>query len=78
MTSRLITRCWTTFWTSTTGLAPDTVTVSCSVPTRISAFTVAVNAADNSMPSRLTELKPVSVNVTVYAPGRSSMIWYSP
>jgi hypothetical protein len=33
--------------------------------TRRSAFTVAANEADNSMPSRFTVLKPVSVNVTV-------------
>jgi hypothetical protein len=38
--------------------------VSSSVPTRISTFTVAVNDAVSSMPSRLTVLKPGSVNVT--------------
>ena len=34
MTSRVATRCWVTFWTSTRGLAPVTVTVSWTVPTR--------------------------------------------
>ena len=52
------------FWTSTIGESPDTVTVSSSVPTRISAFTVAVNEAGSSIASRLTVLKPGSVNVT--------------
>jgi site-specific recombinase XerD len=74
--SRVITRCWTTFCTSTVGAAPVTVTVSASAPTRRSAFTVAVNDAVNSIPSRLTVLKPDSVNVTVYTPGRRSMILY--
>ena len=43
---------------STSGLAPVTVTVSSSAPTRMSAFTVAVNPPVSSMPSRLTVLKP--------------------
>ena len=63
--------CWT-FWTSTTGDAPVTVTVSATVPTRRSAFTVAVNPEVNSIPSRLTGLKPVKAKETVYEPGRRS------
>ena len=59
-----MTRCCTTFCTSTVGAWPDTVIVSSTAPTRRSAFTVAANEADSSMPSRLTVLKPVSVNVT--------------
>ena len=51
--------------TSTTGVSPVTVMVSASVPTRNSALTLAVKAPVNSMPSRLTVLNPVSVNVTV-------------
>src|SRR5262249_40826211 len=47
-------------------------------PTRNSAFTVAVNAAANSIPSRLIMLKPVNANVTVYVPGRRSIILYCP
>ena len=52
------------FWTSTSGLAPVTVTVSSSAPTRISTFTVAVKPLVNSMPSRLTVLNPASAKVT--------------
>ena len=65
MTSRVMTRSWTTFWTSTVGAAPVTVTVSVSDPTRRSAFTVAVNDAVRSMPSRLIVVNPVSVKVTL-------------
>ena len=65
MMSRDMMFCFRTFCTSTTGDCPDTVTVSSSDPTRSSPFTVAVNAADNSMPSRLNVLNPVSVKVTV-------------
>ena len=54
-----------TFWMSTTGLAPETVTVSSSAPTRRSAFTVAVNVAGSSMPSRFTVEKPGSVKLTM-------------
>ena len=57
--------CWITFWVSTTGDAPVTVTVSSMVPTFISPFTIAVNPVVNSMPSRLNVRKPGSVNVTV-------------
>ena len=49
---------------STNGVAPDTVMVSETVPTCSSAFTVAVNAAGNSIPSRFTVLKPVNAKVT--------------
>ena len=50
---------------STIGVAPETVIVSSSAPTCMSAFTFAVNPVVSSMPSRLTALKPASVNVTV-------------
>ena len=63
-TSRLITDCDTELRTSTIGEAPETVTVSSSVPTASSAVTVAVNDADSRMPSRRTVRKPVSMNVT--------------
>ena len=52
--------------------------VSCTVPTFNSALMVAVNDPVNSTPSRLTMLKPVSVKVMVYEPGRRSTIWYWP
>ena len=65
MMSRVMTRCCTTFWMSTVGAAPVTVTVSVTAPTRMSAFTVAVKDAVSSMPSRLTVLNPVSVKVTL-------------
>ena len=68
----------TTFCTSTIGLSPETVMVSVTPPTRISAPTLAVNDVVSSMPSRLTVLKPLSENVTVYVPARKSMILYSP
>ena len=64
MMSRVSTRCWTTFCTSTMGDSPVTVMVSSSAPTRISVLTVAVNDDVSSMPSRLLVLKPGSVNVT--------------
>jgi hypothetical protein len=41
------------------------VTVSSTLPTVISAFTVAVNPVVRSMPSRTNVLNPGSVNVTV-------------
>src|SRR5439155_20072506 len=63
---------------STIGAAPDTVTVSCTVPTGNSALTVAVNPTVSSMPSRLTLEKPGSVKVTSYAPGRRSAMRYRP
>jgi hypothetical protein len=47
------------------GVSPVTVIVSLKVPTFSSAFTVAVNVPVNSMSSRLSVLKPVSVKVTV-------------
>ena len=59
-TSRVMTRAWLTFWTSTSGLAPDTVTVSWTLPTRSSTLTFAVNPAVSSMPSRLIVVNPAS------------------
>jgi hypothetical protein len=46
------------------GLKP-TLALCNGHPRRGSALTVAVNPADNSMPSRLMALKPVKVKVTV-------------
>ncbi len=68
MTSREVVDLRMTFCVSTTGVSPVTVTVSCSDPTRRSAFTVAVNAVVNSTPSRRSELKPCSVKITLYIP----------
>jgi hypothetical protein len=65
ITSREAVCFWTTFWVSTIGLAPETVIVSSTEPTFMSALTVAVKAVVSSIPSRLTVLKPVSENVTV-------------
>jgi hypothetical protein len=64
-TPALITVSRRVFWTSTTGDSPLTVTVSSRAPTFISADTLAVADPASSIPSRLTVLKPVSVNVTV-------------
>ncbi len=65
MTSRVMTVCLVTLCTSTSGVVPETVIVSSSAPTFRSAFTVAVNVPDSSIPSCFTALKPGSVNVTV-------------
>ena len=54
-----------TVWTSTTGVSPVTVIVSCRAPTRISIGIVSVAVPPSSMPSRLTVVKPGSVNVSV-------------
>jgi hypothetical protein len=62
--------------TSTTGVSPDTVTVSSRAPTFKSPFTVAMNVAVSSMPSRLNVLKPGSENVTAYTPGLRSTMRY--
>ena len=56
--------CWAALWTSTTGVWPETVTVSSMAPTRISALTGAVKLTGSSMFSRLTVLNPGSVKVT--------------
>ena len=64
MTSPLTVACRLTLWTSTIGVSPVTVMVSSTAPTLRSALTVAVNEPVSSMPSRLTVLNPVSVNVT--------------
>ena len=60
--------------TSTIGAAPETVIVSSRAPTRMSMLSVAVKSAESSMPSRLKVWKPVSVKVTMYAPGLKSTI----
>ena len=78
MTSSLSVCCTLTLWTSTIGVCPLTVTVSCSSPTVRSAFTVATNVPVSTMPSRLTVLKPVNENVTAYVPGRKSTTRYCP
>src|SRR6059036_513925 len=78
MTSRVATWRVVMFWRSTTGVAPVTVTVSSTAPTRSWTSTFAANPVVNPIPSRTTVLKPVSVKVTLYVPGRSSTIWYRP
>ena len=62
--------------TSTTGVSPVTVTVSETAPTRRSALIVMTPDPVTSRPSRFTTLKPGSVNVNAYVPGRRSTIWY--
>ena len=63
-TSLSSTLCCFAFTTSTIGDSPLTVIVSSRAPTRSSAFTCAAIEPDSSIPSRLTVLNPVSVNVT--------------
>ena len=75
-TSPLSVVCRLVLWTSTIGVSPVTVIVSVTAPTFISAFTVAVKDPVSSMPSRTTVVKPGSVNVTEYVPGRRSTIRY--
>ena len=67
-TSLLMTRCVCALCTSTTGVSAETVIVSAIAPTCRSSLTVAANAPDSSMPSRLTVLNPESVKVTAYLP----------
>ena len=76
MISRSMTRSRLVFCTSTSGVSPVTVIVSSSAPTRRSASIFAVNEPASTTPSRLTVLKPGSVNVTVYVPGTRLTIWY--
>ena len=63
-TSRSRICCDRVLCTSTIGDSPVTVTVSSSVPTRRSTFTVATKFPDSSIPSRLTVLKPCNETVT--------------
>ena len=70
--------CCRTVWVSTVGAAPLTVIVSSSAPTLMVMLTVAVKPEPSATPSRLTVEKPVSVNVTVYVPGRRSTMLYRP
>ena len=64
-TSRVICTCLALVCTSTTGEAPDTVTLSCSVPTARSTLMVATKFAASSTPSRICVLNPVSEKVRV-------------
>ena len=78
MTSWLSTVSRFVLCTSTTGVSPVTVIVSCSAPTRISIGMVSTAVPIISMPSRLIVLKPGSVNVSEYVPGFRSMTRYWP
>ena len=53
------------FWTSTTGAAPDTVSVSSTEPTSSCALTGAVKFVVNSIPARCTLLNPARDTVTL-------------
>src|SRR4029453_12903618 len=63
---------------SITGDAPDTVTVSCTVASARSAFTVAVKPSEIWMPLRFTVLKPVRSKSTSYTPGGTAGNRYWP
>ena len=69
MTVRVVMLC-----TSTSGDSADTVIVSSTAPTRRSASMVAMKSEVSSMFSRLTVLKPGSVKVIEYTPGRSAVM----
>src|SRR5438132_323268 len=77
-TSSLNVCCRFALWTSMTGVSPVTVMVSATAPTFMSAFTIVTMPTLTSRPSRLTVLKPVSVKVTEYGPGRRLMMRYWP
>jgi hypothetical protein len=62
--SALKTACLVVVETSTVGASPVTVMVSSSAPIRISASTTEAPEPLSATPSRLTVLKPRSVNVT--------------
>ena len=68
-----MTRCCVRDDTSTTGASPVTVMVSSRDPTRISPSTEVMPLPDTMTPSRFAVLKPASVKVTAYAPGRNSV-----
>src|SRR5262245_39213318 len=63
---------------STIGVSPVTVIVSVTDPTFRSALIVMTPAPVTSTFSRRTVLKPLSENVTWYAPGGSSVSRYCP
>ena len=63
--SLLTTCCRFALWTSTIGVSPETVIVSSSAPTRISALTLAVKSPVSSIPSRLMVANPGSVKTTL-------------
>jgi hypothetical protein len=65
MISRVITCVRDACVTSTCGASPDTVTVSSSAPTFMSALTVTTTADGKSIPSRTTVLKPTRVKVSL-------------
>ena len=64
-TSRESTCDFAAVWTSTTGDAPVTVSVSSSDPTLSSPLIVIVKFDGSSSASRFTVAKPVSMNVSV-------------
>ena len=78
--SRETVRCCVAPCTSTSGVAPETVMVSCSWLTVSSTSTWAVKLVRSSRPSRLSVAKAASENVTVYTPGRNpgSRYWPRP
>ena len=74
ISSRVMTCTFDVFCTSTTGDAPDTVTVSSSAPTFISALIGTVTLAGTITSARLNVLNPGRVNVTANVPGLRSMM----
>ena len=70
--SRVITSMRCTCCTSTTGVSPETVTVSSTDPTDITALIGNDTSAPRMSSSRTCVPKPGRVNVTVYTPGRRS------
>ena len=72
--SRVITSMRCTCCTSTTGVSPDTVMVSSTDPTDITASSGMATSAPRMSWSRTRVPKPGRVKVTVYSPGRRSMM----
>ena len=71
--SRVMTSMRCTCCTSTTGVSPDTVMVSSTEPTAMTASSGIATSAPRMSWSRTRVPKPGRVNVTVYSPGRRSM-----
>ena len=74
MMSRVMTCVREACVTSTSGVCPETVMVSSSAPTFISALIVETKFAGSSTLSRTTVEKPASEKVIVYVPCRRSTI----
>ena len=72
--SRVMTSTRCTCCTSTTGVSPETVIVSSTEPTDITALIGSATSAPRMSWSRTSVPNPGRVKVTLYSPGRRSMM----